>query len=415
MDVERKKNFINKDTSVSKANIKDILQNSNYIENYINYSLQDDENNLNVASKRKGSSEHKVGSGEINTQLKKLIEHLYSLKFTLEKEKKRQKRKKKNMFNDKSRDEEKKKEKEKCVNNQINNIQVKNEQGQIHEKKKKIFNSCKLVRKYLERESLAASSVPHLMKTIEIYKNKNVEEKKCQNYIITKYENVLRNMKRKHINEISEIKNNVLQDVDFLIQKYRNVSLELLQISKKKEVEKREEKKRITEICISACKRFEEDVKKKAKASLQSHLSEITKSISGIKKEKENLEKKLVELNQKMDEQKHKTEKKAFDVFENKIKEERALNAELRKRLSLEREQQKILITDLYSKIDIQIKKYEESIIIIFQNFLLNNNITMGIGELSKYIKEAMCLQYRHDHLSNDVINEVINSNRSNF
>ncbi|SBS96674.1 conserved Plasmodium protein, unknown function [Plasmodium malariae] len=125
MDVERKKNFINKDTSVSKANIKDILQNSNYIENYINYSLQDDENNLNVASKRKGSSEHKVGSGEINTQL---------------------------------------------------------------------------------------------MKTIEIYKNKNVEEKKCQNYIITKYENVLRNMKRKHINEISEIKNNVLQDVDFLIQ-----------------------------------------------------------------------------------------------------------------------------------------------------------------------------------------------------
>ncbi|KAI4837346.1 hypothetical protein MKS88_003817 [Plasmodium brasilianum] len=373
MDVERKKNFINKDTSVSKANIKDILQNSNYIENYINYSLQDDENNLNVASKRKGSSEHKVGSGEINTQLKKLIEHLYSLKFTLEKEKKRQKRKKKNMFNDKSRDEEKKKEKEKCVNNQINNIQ--------------------------------------LMKTIEIYKNKNVEEKKCQNYIITKYENVLRNMKRKHINEISEIKNNVLQDVDFLIQKYRNVSLELLQISKKKEVEKREEKKRITEICISACKRFEEDVKKKAKASLQSHLSEITKSISGIKKEKENLEKKLVELNQKMDEQKHKTEKKAFDVFENKIKEERALNAELRKRLSLEREQQKILITDLYSKIDIQIKKYEESIIIIFQNFLLNNNITMGIGELSKYIKEAMCLQYRHDHLSNDVINEKIDEN----
>ncbi|EUR75280.1 hypothetical protein PFBG_01403 [Plasmodium falciparum 7G8] len=142
---------------------------------------------------------------------------------------------------------------------------------------------------YYKDEQIDKSRQNGLLRAIDIYKNKHTEEQKNRMDTEEKYEQMVRNLKKKHISEINEIKNNILEDVNLLIQKYRTISLKLLNITNKKELEK----KKITEICVSACKQFEDDVKDKAKISMEEYKSHIMYSVNKIKEEKHNLEKKM--------------------------------------------------------------------------------------------------------------------------
>ncbi|SBT77768.1 conserved Plasmodium protein, unknown function [Plasmodium ovale] len=383
METRKKKNFLNKHKMMSGAKITDILLNPNYVENYIKYALQEDEGDLKATDKGSEVAGKHARNSAIDLQMKKLIEHLYSLKFKLEKEKKAQEKEKKSSPSAQSGV----KEKGKIINSQKKVTLLQNEQGKFP---KRISANNKLCRKCQERGASVTSPVPQLIETIEIYKNRNAEEQRNKIYLIEKYENMLRNIKKRHLNEINEIKNNILMDVDFLIQKYRNISLELLQISKEKEKEKVYEKEKITEICINACNKFEEDVKKRAKESMQGHEARMVKVINDTKREKEDLEKKIALWKKKSNEEKTTNEKRMSDIFEKKIKEEHALNEELKSRISEEQEQQNGLIKSLYSKVDSQIKTYEENIVRVFHSILLKNGIEMDLSELSQMVKEEM-------------------------
>ncbi|CRG93733.1 conserved Plasmodium protein, unknown function [Plasmodium gallinaceum] len=398
MEIKKKKETNNnRKVSESKSKLSDILLKKNHIENYINYSLKENENSYKQ-NKINNMKDNKVDKNALEIQLKKLTEHLYSLKFKLEKEKKKEKKKKHCIIN--NIDEPKEKD-----------ITTKNRKDLIISKKnhditERVFPNDKLVHNNTEREISMTKYIPELIKTIEIYKNRTLEEQRNKKYIIEKYENILRNIKKQHIDEISEIKNNILEDVDFLIQKYRKIALELLEITKKKEKEKKEEQKKITEVCINACKKFEEDVKNKAKISLEEYKSYMLTLINNVKKEKEALEKKINELKKKTEEEKCHTEKRVFHACENKIKEEHNLNKELKNRLVLQKEEQNVLINNIYSKVDKQIKIYEENIIKIFHNILINNNINMSISELCNCIKDTMDEQYKNDDLDNSIKNQ---------
>ncbi|GAW81871.1 hypothetical protein, conserved [Plasmodium gonderi] len=322
--------------------------------------------------------------------LKTLIEHLHSLKFKLEKEKKIQKRKKKNL----QKGETKQKESKINGTGGKNQSQHKNEKVQTREISKKTLMRSDDIPVADDSKGDYVCPIPQLIKTIEIYKHKNEEEQREKIYLIEKYENVLRKIRKRHILQIGQIKNQVLLDVDFLIQKYRNISLELLQIGRKKEKEKRQDKEKITKMCISACKRFETDVKERAKTSIQTWQTEMAKSISDERRENENLKKEISELKKKIHEKKHNEQSRELKLLQNRIREECAINEELKSIISHERKEHEMNLIDLYSKVDLQIKNYEENIVKVFHDILSKNKINMERGELSHYIQVAMDMHY---------------------
>ncbi|VWU51276.1 conserved protein, unknown function [Hepatocystis sp. ex Piliocolobus tephrosceles] len=379
--IKSKKKNINKNSVVSKAKLTDIIRNPKYTENYIGHTIQANEKNFKVVQDNKDiESKKKNHDNEIDFQLKNLIEHLYSIKFKLEKEKKKEK--------------EKEKEKEKKVTPLSNRkcLLKEKENGTNGQKKSVNIKSNTLEQKCKEGDKLAETAIPNLIKTIEIYKNRVIEEERRKRLLVQKYEKMLRSVKKKHMQEINEIKNNILMDVDFIIQKYRNISMELLEISKEKEKEKVDEKKKISEICIMACKRFEEDVKKKAMESIREHESEMLSSLYAIKREKEDIEKKYIELKNKKEKSSCNEKRQAY-LFEQQMKKKQVLSEDHTNNIPLEKDQRNHIIKSIYTKVDSQIKTYEENIVKVFHDILVKNNISLGIDELSQQIKDIMIKQ----------------------
>ncbi|CXI80005.1 conserved Plasmodium protein, unknown function [Plasmodium berghei] len=395
----KKKKIINKGICAPTNKISNILLKTKYGEKYPKTLSEEYAQNLNLQGPQNNLEHNQAYDNAIDLKLKTLIKHLYNLKSKLEHEKKIQKGNKKNIL--------------------LNEINIqKDEQINInsHKKKRPIKNdglkiagnvtpNNKLYEQYINGESVK-NVIPQLIKAIEIYKNKNIEEQRSKTCIIEKYENMLRNIKKRHIKEINEIKNYILMDVDFLIQKYRNVSFELLQISKDKENEKVREKNKITEICVNACKRFEEDVNKKAKDFVEIHTSQISKSINNINKENDNLQKKIISLKKKNEEEININQKKNLEIFQNQINDEREINEELRNQILFEKIQQNDFMKNLYSSVDSQIKNYEENIIKIFHDILLEYNINIDISTLSENINKAMDVRYKNGNANNYIITE---------
>ncbi|KEG03615.1 hypothetical protein YYE_01639 [Plasmodium vinckei vinckei] len=397
----KKKKIINKGISAPTSKTSNILLKAKYAENYTKTLLDEYTKNLNLQGPKNNLEYNQARDNAIDLKLKTLIKHLYNIKSKLEHEKKIQKGNKKN-----------------TLLNEINSQKGKQININSHKKKYPIKNdglkiarnatpNNKLYEQYINGESVE-NVIPQLIKAIEIYKNKNIEEQRNKTCIIQKYENLLRNIKKRHIKEINEIKNYILMDVDFLIQKYRNVSFELLQISKDKENEKVREKNKITEICVNACKKFEEDVNKKAKDFVEVQTSQITKSINNINKENDNLQKKIISLKKQNEEEININQQKSLEIFQSQINEERGINEELRNQIVLEKTQRNDFMKNLYSSVDSQIKSYEENIIKIFHDILLQHNINIDISTLSENINKAMDVHYKNGITNNYIISEVI-------
>ncbi|ETW62686.1 hypothetical protein PFMC_01421 [Plasmodium falciparum CAMP/Malaysia] len=336
--------------SIKPSNIE-----KNHMDNYINYTL------------KKGYKENKdvYKNDMIDLQMTQLIEHLYGLKMKLQKEKKKEKYISRDNF----------------PNEKKKYMSIKKKRSETDEKN----NYNKLI---IPKSNQNMKYVPELLRAIDIYKNKHTEEQKNRMDTEEKYEQMVRNLKKKHISEINEIKNNILEDVNLLIQKYRTISLKLLNITNKKELEK----KKITEICVSACKQFEDDVKDKAKISMEEYKSHIMYSVNKIKEEKHNLEKKMRYMQKQHEEEKKILEdEKETILLKHKIKEEKTLNEKIQSERFLEKRN---IINDLYSKVDVQIKNYEENIIRVFLDILTKHDIKMDAKELSSYIKNAMYNYY---------------------
>lgn len=388
----------------STKKLSNILQSENCLQEYIDLALKERKKEIsgetkkkNLGKKQNSGKESQADNELVEDQLKKLLEHLYSLKFKLEKEKGKEEEKKKG----KESENEKKK-------NQNDNIKVTRSQ----ETNKNITNGMgytgRTVLKNLEDNDSEDTKplvehVPELIETIEIYKNRNIEEQKHKKHIIEKYESMLRNLKNQHIKEINDIKNTIFEDVDFLIQKYRNVSFELYEISKRKEKKHENEKKKITDICINACKKFEEDVKAKARASLQEYKDYMTKVNENLNREKENLERRITDLRKNMEEEKLMIEKRLFESCEKNLKQEYEINKKLNNQIIIERHQHNAMINTLYTNIDQQIKIYEENIIKVVHGILTNNNIHMSLDELYNLIKNAMDEEYKKEKMKQDL------------
>ncbi|SOV77496.1 conserved Plasmodium protein, unknown function [Plasmodium reichenowi] len=344
--------------SVKPSNVE-----QNHMDNYINCTLKE------------GYKENKdvYKNDMIDLQMTQLIEHLYGLKMKLQKEKKKEK-KEKYISMDNFPNEKKK------------YMSIKKKRSETDEKN----NYNKLI---IPKSNQNMKYVPELLRAIDIYKNKHTEEQKNRMDTEEKYEQMIRNLKKKHISEINEIKNNILEDVNLLIQKYRTISLKLLNITNKKELEK----KKITEICVSACKQFEDDVKDKAKISMEEYKSHIMYSFNKIKEEKHNLEKKMRYMQKQHEEEKKiLADQKETILLKHKIKEEKTLNEKIQSERFLEKRN---IINDLYSKVDVQIKNYEENIIRVFLAILTKHDIKMDVKELSSYIKNAMCNYYKDEQI----------------
>ncbi|ETW19691.1 hypothetical protein PFUGPA_04822 [Plasmodium falciparum Palo Alto/Uganda] len=341
--------------SIKPSNIE-----KNHMDNYINYTL------------KKGYKENKdvYKNDMIDLQMTQLIEHLYGLKMKLQKEKKKEKYISRDNF----------------PNEKKKYMSIKKKRSETDEKN----NYNKLI---IPKSNQNMKYVPELLRAIDIYKNKHTEEQKNRMDTEEKYEQMVRNLKKKHISEINEIKNNILEDVNLLIQKYRTISLKLLNITNKKELEK----KKITEICVSACKQFEDDVKDKAKISMEEYKSHIMYSVNKIKEEKHNLEKKMRYMQKQHEEEKKILEdEKETILLKHKIKEEKTLNEKIQSERFLEKRN---IINDLYSKVDVQIKNYEENIIRVFLDILTKHDIKMDAKELSSYIKNAMYNYYKDEQI----------------
>ncbi|KOB58821.1 hypothetical protein PFHG_00570 [Plasmodium falciparum HB3] len=357
--------------SIKPSNIE-----KNHMDNYINYTL------------KKGYKENKdvYKNDMIDLQMTQLIEHLYGLKMKLQKEKKKEKYISRDNF----------------PNEKKKYMSIKKKRSETDEKN----NYNKLI---IPKSNQNMKYVPELLRAIDIYKNKHTEEQKNRMDTEEKYEQMVRNLKKKHISEINEIKNNILEDwiqtkviFVYFYRKYRTISLKLLNITNKKELEK----KKITEICVSACKQFEDDVKDKAKKilymiylyfyqkiSMEEYKSHIMYSVNKIKEEKHNLEKKMRYMQKQHEEEKKILEdEKETILLKHKIKEEKTLNEKIQSERFLEKRN---IINDLYSKVDVQIKNYEENIIRVFLDILTKHDIKMDAKELSSYIKNAMYNYYR--------------------
>ncbi|CAC9696231.1 conserved Plasmodium protein, unknown function [Plasmodium sp. DRC-Itaito] len=350
----------------------------NHMDNYINYNLKE--------GYKENKDEYK--NDMIDLQIKQLIDHLYGLKMKLQKEKKKEKKEK----IEKIEKIEKKEKKEKYIsrdnfpNEKKKYMSIKKKRSETDEKN----NYNKII---IPKSNQNMKYVPELIRAIDIYKNKHTEEQKNRMDTEEKYEQMIRNLKKKHISEINQIKNNILEEVNLLIQKYRTISLKLLNITNKKELEK----KKITEICVSACKQFEDDVKHKAKISMEEYKSHIMYTVNKIKEEKQNLEKKMRCMQkQHEEEQKKFTDKKETILLKHKMKEEQTLNRKIQSERFLEKRN---IINDLYSKVDIQIKNYEENIIRVFHDILTKHDIKMHVKELSSYIKNAMYEYYKDEQI----------------
>ncbi|ETW31677.1 hypothetical protein PFFCH_00935 [Plasmodium falciparum FCH/4] len=228
--------------------------------------------------------------------------------------------------------------------------------------------------------------VPELLRAIDIYKNKHTEEQKNRMDTEEKYEQMWIQTKVIFV---------------YFYRKYRTISLKLLNITNKKELEK----KKITEICVSACKQFEDDVKDKAKISMEEYKSHIMYSVNKIKEEKHNLEKKMRYMQKQHEEEKKILEdEKETILLKHKIKEEKTLNEKIQSERFLEKRN---IINDLYSKVDVQIKNYEENIIRVFLDILTKHDIKMDAKELSSYIKNAMYNYYKDEQIDKSRQNGV--------
>ncbi|VTZ69777.1 conserved protein, unknown function [Plasmodium chabaudi chabaudi] len=404
----KKKKIINKGICGPTNKIPNILLKAKYAENYTKTLLEEYAKNLNLQGPKNNLEHNQARDNAIDLKLKTLIKHLYNLKSKLEHEKKIQKGNKKNiLFNEINSQ----KDKQININSHKKKWTIKNDGLKIA---RNVTPNNKLYEQYINGEPVE-NVIPQLIKAIEIYKNKNIEEQRNKTCIIQKYENLLRNIKKRHIKEINEIKNYILMDVDFLIQKYRNVSFELLQISKDKENEKVREKNKITEICVNACKKFEEDVNKKAKDFVEVQTSKITKSIKNVNKEKDNLEKKIISLKKQNEEEININQQKSLEIFQNQINEERGINEELRNQIVFEKTQRNDFMKNLYSSVDSQIKSYEENIIKIFHDILLEHNINIDISTLSENINKAMDVRYKNGSTSNYIISEDLDQTNGKY
>ncbi|ANQ09156.1 Uncharacterized protein PCOAH_00035270 [Plasmodium coatneyi] len=382
------------------------MSTANHSQNYVKHALQEgatEESTPTVGVNASPILEHGM---KVDSQLKTLIEHLYVLKFKLEKEKKMHKRKKKDL----PKEEGVQKEDKTNAKNAQNKVQIESKNPQKREEPinrtlmKRLSQNCEW-HKSCRDDDLGADDpggesscpIPQLIETIEIYKQRNAEEQREKVHLIEKYERVLRKIRKRHIHQIGQIKNNVLLDVDFLIQKYRNVSLELLQIGRKKEKEKRDENRKMSEMCITACRRFEENMKESAKTAMQEHQAEVAKTVGDAKRENAALKKKISELKNKMEKDKRESGKIEVKELQNQISEQCAVNDELRAAISREKKEHEMNLMDLYSKVDLQIKTYKENIVKVFHDILLKNKIDMSMDELSSCIQVAMDTHYGQD------------------
>ncbi|GAB67399.1 hypothetical protein PCYB_114190 [Plasmodium cynomolgi strain B] len=266
------------------------MSTANHFQKYVKHAHREDATGESIPTVGINASPIPVHGMKVDSQFKTLIEHLYSLKFKLEKEKKIHNRKKKGLPKEEGVHQEDKTN----AKDAPNRIQI---EGENVQKREEPTNRALMRRDddlgADDPEGESSCPIPQLIETIEIYKHRNAEEQREKVHLIEKYERFLRKIRKRHIHQIGQIKNNVLLDVDFLIQKYRNVSLELLQIGRKKEKEKKEENRKMTEMCIAACRRFEADVKERAKTAMQEHQTEVAKIIGDAKKENAALKKKM--------------------------------------------------------------------------------------------------------------------------
>ncbi|CAA9989173.1 conserved Plasmodium protein, unknown function [Plasmodium knowlesi strain H] len=370
------------------------MSTANHFQNYVMHALGEGPTEESTPTVGINSNPIPARGMKVDSQFKTLIEHLHVLKFKLEKEKKMHKRKKKGLPKEEGVYQE---DKSKPKDSQ-NRIKIENENPQ---KREEPTNRILMKRDddlgTDDPEGESSCPIPQLIETIEIYKHRNAEEQREKVQLIEKYERVLRKIRKNHIHQIGQIKNNVLLDVDFLIQKYRNVSLELLQIGRKKEKEKKEENRKMTEMCIAACRKFEENVKENAKTAMQEQQTEMAKTIGDAKRENVALKKKMSELKNKMEHGKRESEKIEVKELQNQIREQCAVNDELRKSILQEKKEHEMNIMDLYSKVDLQIKTYEENIVKVFHDILLKNKIDMGMEELSRCIQVAMDTHHGQD------------------
>ncbi|EUD68470.1 hypothetical protein C922_00866 [Plasmodium inui San Antonio 1] len=371
------------------------MSTANHFKDYVKHALRQGATEESTLIVGVNASPIPTNGMKVDSQIKTLIDHLYMLKLRLEKEKKMHKRKKKDLPREKGVHLEGKTNAE----DEQDRIQIESGNPQ----KKGEPTNRTLMRRLDDDlgaddpEGESSCPIPQLIETIEIYKHRNAEEQREKVHLIEKYERVLRKIRKRHIHQIGQIKNNVLLDVDFLIQKYRNVSLELLQIGRKKEKEKRDDNRKMTEMCIAACRKFEADVKESAKTAMQAHQTQATKTIGDLKKENATLKKKISELKNKMEEDKRESEGMEVKALQNRIKEQCRVNDDLRSAISQERKQHEMNLMDLYSKVDLQIKTYEENIVKVFHDILLRNKIEMSVEELSRCIQVTMDKHYGQD------------------
>ncbi|KJP86998.1 hypothetical protein AK88_03397 [Plasmodium fragile] len=372
------------------------MSTANNCQNYVKHALGEDANEESIPTVGVNVSPIPAHGMKVDSQFKTLIEHLYMLKFKLEKEKKTHKRKKKGL--PKGGEGVLNQEDKTNAKDAQNRIQMESENQQ---KREETTNRTLMRRDddlgAGDPEGESSCPIPQLIETIEIYKHRNAEEQREKIHLIEKYERVLRKIRKRHMHQIGQIRNNVLLDVDFLIQKYRNVSLELLQIGRKKEKEKREDNRKMTEMCIAACTKFEANVKESAKTAMQTQQAEVAKTIGDAKKENAALKKKISELKNKMEKDKDESGRIELKALQNRIKEQCAVNDELRRVISRERKENEMNLMDLYSKVDLQIKTYEENIVKVFHEILLRNKIDMGVEELSRCIQVTMDTHYGQD------------------
>ncbi|CAG9477985.1 conserved Plasmodium protein, unknown function [Plasmodium vivax] len=387
------------------------MSTANHFQNYVTHTLGEGVTEESTPTVRVNASPIPAHGMKADSQFKTLIEHLHILKFKLEKEKKMHKRKKKGLPKGEGARQEDK------TNAKGAHSRVQFESGNPQKREER--TSSTLMRRDdglaaddpdapddpadpADPEGESSCPIPQLIQTIEIYKHRNAEQQREKVLLIEKYERVLRKIRKRHIHQIGQIKNNVLLDVDFLIQKYRNVSLELLQIGRKKEKEKREENRKMTEMCVAACRRFEADVKESAKTAMQAQQAEVAKAIGDAKKENAALKKKISELKNQMEEDKRKAGSIEVKALQNRLREQCTVNDELRSAISRERKEHEMSLMDLYSKVDLQIKTYEENIVKVFHDILLRNKINMGVDELSRCIQVTMDAHYGQGKLPAD-------------
>ncbi|PFH35353.1 hypothetical protein BESB_062400 [Besnoitia besnoiti] len=242
-----------------------------------------------------------------------------------------------------------------------------------------------LVERWLEPQHPSAQSALRAQDEFE----RLLEEERARRHTMREqYERHLKLMRKRHQKEKLEIKNKILNQVDFLIRKYRRLAAEAVAMAKRERARVDEERTKARQLAEKACKNFEADLKDRTKTALDQYRQLAQQAHKAAQQEREELNTKCKELQDTMD-----NERREFDTLivreaENRVAKFREGYARIKQQMEEERKYYGVMMNEVARRVEKECEEYEEFVVQAMRALLQTKNIDMDEGAISEFFQK---------------------------